>query len=307
MSIKGFLALAEIFLALAVWGLALMGVLTGQALVLRWLYYFAWYPLVLCLDGLLFRLKGESWLLSRPRELGRMAFWSVTGWLVFEALNLVLENWGYLGVLDPWWLRWPGYALAFATVFPGVLLTAELLAALGLGQGLRGRPRDPGAWQPFSLVLGTVMLVLTLAFPHYAFPLIWLAFIFLLDPFCELLGAPSLLGRLAAGERQEHLCLLTAGLLCGLWWELWNWPATAKWVYTLPVFRFWKVFEMPLLGYLGFPPFALECAVMYSFFKAMETRLSPHPRRRRLSYIAHVVFWLLMFAALDTWTVISYH
>jgi len=28
-----------------------------------------------------------------------------------------------------------------------------------------------------------------------------------------------------------------------------------------------KVFEMPVLGYLGFPPFALECYAMYHWLR----------------------------------------
>lgn len=300
------LAILEIAMAAVLWAVALWGVAVGQEDILEWLFYLAWYPYIGFLDGMLFLLTGESWLLNRPGELLRMCFWSVTVWVVFEAFNLVVGNWGYVGVAASWWVRWPGYALAFATVLPGVLLTAEALAALGAWKAVRGRPRPLGAWQPFSLLFGTALLVLPLGYPHYAFPLIWLAFIFLLDPFCEMLGGESLISRFAGGERQEVLCLLGAGLVCGLWWELWNYPSTTKWVYTLPVLNSWKVFEMPVLGYLGFFPFALECAVMYNFFKALEEKVLITPRRRWLSYLAHGVFWLLMFVALDAWTVISF-
>src|SRR5271157_618796 len=228
--------------------------------VIQWLYFFAWYPLILFLDGVLYDLRGNSWLLDRPRDLARLAFWSVTVWLVFEALNLVLQNWGYAGVISNPWVRWPGYALAFATVLPGVLLGAEVLAALGVGRWRRGRAvKLPLAWEPAALLLGTACLVLPLFWPRYCFPLVWGAGFFLLDPFVKLLGGRSLIQAWLDGERREHLCLLTAGLLCGLWWEAWNYGAAAKWIYTLPVLNFGKIFEMPVLGYLGFPPFALEC------------------------------------------------
>ena len=39
----------------------------------------------------------------------------------------------------------------------------------------------------------------------------------------------------------------------------------AKWIYTVPGLSDWKLFEMPVLGFLGFPPFALECFTMYVF------------------------------------------
>jgi hypothetical protein len=297
----------EIFLALALWGVALAGATAGCQAMRQWLYFFAWYPLVLFLDGLLRRLRGDSWLIDRPRRLLRMAFWSVSVWLIFEACNLALKNWGYVGVLATPWLRWPGYALAFATVLPGVLLGAEALAALGAWRGAKGRPVKLAlAWEPLALIVGTVFLVLPLIWPTYAFPLVWGAFFFLLDPLVKLLGGRSLIQTWLDGERREHFCLLAAGLLCGLWWEAWNYPAAAKWVYTLPVLNFGKVFEMPVLGYLGFAPFALECAVMYNFMQALDDRVLVTPRRCRYAVVVQLAFWLVMFAVMDKWTVISY-
>jgi len=240
------------------------------------------------------------------RQAVRLLSWSVTCWLIFEAFNLVLQNWRYAGLLPHWWLRWPGYALAFATVLPGVLLTARLLAAWGAWRGAEGKSRAWTSWQPLFLILGAPCLVLILTLPHYAFPLVWGALFFLLDPVCDLLAGKSLTRRWLAGERREIFCLLTAGLICGIWWEMWNYPATAKWVYTLPVANFGKIFEMPVLGYLGFLPFALECAVMYNFMQALEERVLTTPRRGWWFWLGQLAFWLIMFAALDAWTVISY-
>jgi len=301
-----YLANLELALALAGWAVGLWGVVRGEEIILQYLYFFAWYPYIAFLDGLLFRLRGRSWLLTQPRKFLQMFFWSTTVWLVFEALNLVLNNWGYVAVAPIGWVRWGGYALAFATVLPGVLLTAQVMDALGAWKGLKARPFAPGAWQPASLLLGVAFLVLPVIFPRYAFPLVWGAFFFLLDPCCDLLGGPSLIARFIQGERREHLCLLAAGLVCGLWWEAWNWFAISKWVYTLPVLNFAKIFEMPLLGYLGFPPFALEAAVMYNFLTVLDERVLTTPRRRRHALLVQGAFWLVMFAALDAWTVISY-
>jgi hypothetical protein len=301
-----YMANLQIAAALAAWALGLWGIVNGQEEILKYLYFFAWYPYVLFLDGLLCRLKGNSWLLGRPREFLKMFFWSTTVWLVFEAFNLVLGNWGYMRVVPVGWVRWGGYALAFATVLPGVLLTAEVLEALGAFKGVTGRSFNLGAWQPLSMMLGVAMLVFPGIWPRYTFPLIWGATFFLLDPFCELMGGPSLIARFAAGQWREHLNLLAAGLVCGLWWESWNWFAISKWVYTLPVLNFWKIFEMPVLGYLGFAPFALECAVMYNFMKALDERVLTTPRRQRTSWLVQLGFWVIIFAAMDAWTVISY-
>jgi len=301
-----YLANIEIALALAGWAVGLWGIWRGEAIILQYLYFFAWYPYIAFLDGLLFRLRGQSWLLTQPRKFLQMFFWSVTVWLIFEALNLALKNWGYVAVTPIGWVRWAGYALAFATVLPGMLLTAQVMDALGAWKGLKGRPFNPGNWQPVSLMVGAAFLILPLVFPRYAFPLVWGAFFFLLDPFCDLWGGPSLIARFAAGERREHLCLLAAGLVCGLWWEAWNYFAITKWVYIFPVLNFAKVFEMPVLGFLGFPPFALEGAVMVNFLMALDDRVLTTHRRRRCALLVHGAFWLLMFAAMDAWTVISY-
>ena len=59
------------------------------------------------------------------------------------------------------------------------------------------------------------------------------------------------------------------GLLCGLLWEFWNYWAAAKWTYTIPFLGNIKIFEMPVLGFLGFPPFAVECWVLYVFARSL--------------------------------------
>jgi hypothetical protein len=34
----------------------------------------------------------------------------------------------------------------------------------------------------------------------------------------------------------------------------------------------WKIFEMPVPGYVGFPAFALECFTMYVFVRSIVSR-----------------------------------
>ena len=58
-----------------------------------------------------------------------------------------------------------------------------------------------------------------------------------------------------------------SGLLCGVLWEFWNYWAVTRWTYTVPYASDLKVFEMPVDGYLGFLPFALECFAMYHWVR----------------------------------------
>jgi len=102
-------------------------------------------------------------------------------------------------------------------------------------------------------------------------PVLWLSFIFLLDPMNYLRGWPSIVGDLRLGHYRRLLALLVAGGVCGILWEFWNYWAISRWTYTVPYFGNLKIFEMPVLGFLGFPPFAVECWVMYIFFRSLLT------------------------------------
>ena len=53
-----YLANLEIALALAGWAVGLWGMVRGEKIILQYLYFFAWYPLIACLDGVLYRLRG---------------------------------------------------------------------------------------------------------------------------------------------------------------------------------------------------------------------------------------------------------
>jgi hypothetical protein len=44
---------------------------------------------------------------------------------------------------------------------------------------------------------------------------------------------------------------------------MWNYNAMSKWYYTVPFVGFGKVFEMPILGYLGYLPFGWEVYALY--------------------------------------------
>jgi hypothetical protein len=46
---------------------------------------------------------------------------------------------------------------------------------------------------------------------------------------------------------------------------MWNFFALPRWYYTIPYVGFWKIFEMPLLGYIGYLPFGLELFALYQF------------------------------------------
>ncbi len=277
-----------------------------------WFYCFAWWSYILLADNLLLSLTGTSLLTGRRRELAGMLPLSVFVWLLFEGYNLALKNWGYAGVPAETWLRWPGYGLAFATVLPGVFVTSDLVDRLFFGPG-NGAASDaaPLAAQPRTAPraalawIGAFLSLAPLIWPRFFFPAVWIGPIFLLDPLLEKLGVESLSLGLASGQRRRAWSLLIGGFLCGLMWEFWNFWAASKWVYSVPFFGSWKVFEMPVLGFLGFPPFALECWILYHLLRAVMARCRTFPARVGL-WGAILLFCVLMFHGIDKYTVVRF-
>ena len=99
----------------------------------------------------------------------------------------------------------------------------------------------------------------------------------MLEPLNYRRGRPSWLADLASGDASRLFGLLASGVVCGVLWELWNYWAATRWTYAVPYLGGIKVFEMPVLGYLGFPPFALEAYAMYHWLRALLDRRPPNP------------------------------
>ena len=238
-----------------------------------------WAGVLLTLDGLARRIRGRS-PLATARDWAACALASVLFWDVFELVDLRLRNWWYTGV-SPSPLGSAVFgALSFATVLPAVRLGLTLLDT----PERIGEQRSPALSEEVNAVhqidrgralrltaAGVAMLALALAFPRWAFPLAWL----FLWPLCE--AACCLLPRRTLPSPLEsRVFVRTAlfGLPLGLVWESLNWNCARGWVYTVPHFERWKLFEMPLPGYLGYLPFLLEATAAL----ALLDRLRPHLR-----------------------------
>jgi hypothetical protein len=242
----------------------------------------AWTGYLLLSDGLVWSVRGESRLGTTPWHFVALAFWSVPLWLVFEAYNLRLANWTYVGLPENVLVRSIGYAWSFATIWPAIFETADLLKALDIFPKSSSKrlvlTRAGRRGVAFAgLVCVSVPVIVPAEVGQYLFGAVWLGFILLLDPVNFGWGGRSLLRDLSSGRVATLLSLLGSGLVCGLLWELWNYWAQAKWLYVFPIWPESKIFEMPLPGYLGFPVFAVECFVMYEFLRTVRNRLLKPP------------------------------
>jgi hypothetical protein len=225
-----------------------------------------WTGYILFVDNLISKLQGESLIYNRRKEFFVMLPISVALWLVFEFYNIFLDNWHYINLPEKIWIRLIGYTWSFATIWPAILETAELFRVLHIFDKIKIRERSisPKILRT-CMGLGFIFLIVPIAFPsRYLAVLVWLGFVLFLDPINYFFGTKSLFRDLKKGELNNLFSLFLSGLTCGLLWEFWNYWALSKWIYTVPILENIKIFEMPVVGYLGFLPFAVECYIMYN-------------------------------------------
>jgi hypothetical protein len=283
-------------------------------------YCIAWWSYIAFADAVVWKRQGRSLLRDRPWEFLVLAFWSIAIWNLFEVFNFRLKNWFYVNVPTDFVYGAIFTFFAYATVVPGIFETYDLLRAFRVAEGIRIRPwRIRPAGLAVSAGIGLAMLFTPLLWPRYAFPWVWGFVVFLLDPVRYRAGPSresSLLGQLERGDPRPFLRLLLAGLICGGLWEFWNYWAFTKWMYTVPFFEDLKWFEMPPAGFLGFPPFAVECYVLVAcinLFRRGRGWEEPSQQGPGASHgvaaiatLAACVFNVAVFAGIDRLTVQTY-
>jgi hypothetical protein len=251
----------------------------------RWFTPVMWTAYILLVDARVLRRDGRSLLHDRPREALFMATVSIPLWLLFEGYNVRLRNWAYFGVPETPWVAAVAYAWAFATIWPGMFETAALLGAGPLPTP-SARPVPLPGWARLAMAVGAAFVIVPPLLPAavrpWTFGFVWLGFALLLDPLNARAGRPSFLAAWRAGDQRFLWRWLVAGVACGLLWELWNYWAVAKWRYVgVPVFPSVRLFEMPLAGYLGFPPFALDVFALYHLVRPLAGLPDPGVRDPR--------------------------
>jgi len=218
--------------------------------------------------GYILTVNGLGEVLFKDSLLRRMRFdflWlfaaSVPFWWFFEYLNGIVKNWDYVFPRPISRLEFSIRAsIDFSTVIPAVLSTAFVFSCLMRRRSAvwKGRRIRIKTWHlVLSVLLGSSFFALLAVAPDLAFPLVWIAPILIIEPILYALKEASLLKRVEQGHWLLPISMMAAALFCGFWWELWNAYALPKWVYSIPHVGFWKVFEMPILGYLGYPFFGI--------------------------------------------------
>src|SRR5690348_11476299 len=205
--------------------LATLLMFRGWAPVAIYFTPIAWTCYILIADAAVLAITGHSRIRDDLRGFLWLAALSVPLWTIFELYNLRLENWTYVGVPVQWALGLLGYGWSFATIFPSILETADLIESFGWFKPSRPL-RFSAATQVGFVVFGAACLLVPLLIPQhiasYLFALVWVGFVFLLDPVNYRLHLPSLIGDFALGRRSRFYSLLASGFVCGWLWEFWN-------------------------------------------------------------------------------------
>lgn len=253
---------------------------TGNEFVGRCFTPLQWTGLILFLDGVVKVRRGRSLISDHFGEFLLLAVISIGSWAVFEWYNVGLRNWTYVGLPDNMLGRYAGYAWAFATISPGMFLIYEVVESFVPGQDPYPYPRLPDTAFWAFVLFGLACLIVPIIWPStWMTPLVWIGFAFLLDPINGRLGERSILTEFFTGHTRSMPLFFLAGLIAGLFWEFWNYWATTKWEYEVPYLGHLKLFEMPVLGFLGFMPFIVESFAIYTLVRRFI------PIRREVRYL----------------------
>ena len=225
-----------------------------------------WLGYCFVVSALTCRRKGSSILTRNIFAYLLLFVISAPSWWLFELINWRTQNWFYEGRSDFTNLQYAIFAsISFSTVIPAVFGSAEWVSTFNwTHQPLRGfrftiRPRHT----ILMFILGWLMLGLLIYRPRFFFPFVWISIHFILEPINVWFGYRSLLNHTHSGNWHPVFSLAVGCLICGFFWEMWNFYSYPKWIYQVPFVNFWKIFEMPLLGYGGYIPFSFEVYALY--------------------------------------------
>lgn len=226
-----------------------------------------WTCWIVCVNALVFRSKNQCPLLKTPRKFLFLFVVSALFWWVFEYLNRFVGNWYYTGSQYTAGRYFILATLSFSTVLPAVETMKEYLLTFSRFKTAfkQYRPLPGLNSKRFALgatVISGFFLILIPVFPDVLFPLIWICPFFIFSGCRTFFSRNPLLSGVTKGNFTRVVAYAMAALACGFFWELFNMYSLARWQYTIPFVSVLHLFEMPVLGYAGYLPFGLECAVI---------------------------------------------
>lgn len=255
----------------------------------RWLINWAVLPLfwgfTFLLDGLVYvRNNRRSLWNNSPRELLGMGMASIFGWLIFEYLNFFVDdNWTYpKGILLPE-DEFTIYAVVGSSgLMPMAFEWYSLFYTFDKFKNRfsQGPKIIMAKWlKILMLVLSFGVLLVISFYPDIMFGAIWVAPLIIFSIVLNELGMWSPFNPIKNGNWSPLLIIALTYFVQGTLCECWNYLSATHvdgnmaytnnpdyWVYSIPYVNVLHVFEMPLLGLLGYLPFGIYCGVWWMVF-----------------------------------------
>lgn len=229
------------------------GIAVGYRPLAVFAYPIVWWALLLAIDAMHALRWGASPMRADPRHFAGVTVpASVLLWLLYEYLNVAFPQWRYRGYLEGRLVQSAFGFVSFATVIP-IMEELHWLFA-----GPHPKMRNLWARHRVGLVIAGMLALLAPVATDWFWvnQAAWLGPALLLAPFVGLAGVAA----------------APAALLAGFIWELLNYWSWTKWEYTIHP-EWPRLFEMPLLGYLGFIPFAYSALAVSAVLQRLKPRL----------------------------------
>ncbi len=276
------------WLGLIAWGYALV-LLWTKSMTPIWFLHWSDLPLfwgfVLVMDGIVYkRTGGNSMISQRPQELLGIGVASAGGWMLFEYLNFFVN--------DDWFYPWGDIIDREVFLLYAIVISSGLLPLafqwydfLNTFPAIRVRYTDGikitlPRWIKWILLIVAIFgLIGSGLFPDYLFFSLWISPVLLLILVLDLTGRWTPLKSISHGNWGPTMLFALTYLIQGLLLEGQNYfsaihegdqivftEAPAYWQYNLPFVNRFHLFEMPILGYLGYLPFGLYCWIWWIAF-----------------------------------------
>jgi hypothetical protein len=224
-----------------------------------------WLGYIISINSMTYTRMGHCLLSARPRYFLALFPVSSLFWWFFEYLNRFVQNWHYQGVDNFSTGEYILHAsLCFSTVLPAVQSTEEYLSSFPrLVEPLKNWRQvvvhRPALWGWLLLSFAAPCLAAISIYPDYLFPMLWVAPFLIITAVQAVCGDKTLFHGLSGGDWRLVWLPALAALICGFFWEMWNFRSLAHWEYSVPFVQRFHLFAMPVLGYGGYLPFGLEC------------------------------------------------
>ena len=233
-----------------------------------------WLSYIVVVNAIAEWRYGECSIKDAPFRFFLLFPISALFWWLFEYLNRFVQNWHYLNATQNPWEYFLHASISFSTVLPAVLSTRDLLLksplikrACNYLPAFKIRIQRPCLVAFFCILISCTCLFLIGIFPDYLFFLIWICPLLIVIGIQGISGQRHIFSGTLKGEWEIVISSALSALICGFFWEMWNFYSFTKWEYMIPFVDRFHIFEMPILGYAGYIPFGLLCIALIQMLK----------------------------------------